>query len=80
MMYICGLLLTTSTFVRLCEPTIKDAFVDFLRQSICCKNPKGKYKAEGSLTTFLNSSINVEYVYLILTSLERVMKQRHLLV
>lgn len=71
-----GLALTLSTFVRLMEPNIKDAFVNYIRRFLCCKAAKAS-KVEGSLSSFLNSSINIEYVYLILTGMEKVMKQRH---
>ena len=77
--YGCCIFLCFSVFIRLLEPSIKEAAKEFVRHYFCCRH-KRKVKIEASLSSFLNSSINIEYVYLILTGIEKVMRQRHYLV
>lgn len=59
--------------IRLNEPIIKKVLKEFL---CCSKNKKRtKYKyIEDSLFAFLNSQLNVEYVYLILRGVVQIMQ------
>ena len=71
--YIAGTIDCFQVFVRLSEPMIFDSFVH------PCKEPKkGSKLKKDTLCSFLNSSINIEFVFLILSGISQVMKKRAL--
>ena len=58
--------------IRMSEPMVWQA----LRETFCCAKKKNSILYKKSLSSFLNSSVNVEYVYMILEGISSVLKHR----
>lgn len=73
--YVAGISTLILVFIRATEPTIWQELKTFFT----CSKPSKRRREVKTLTSFLNSSINVEYVVLILEGISSVAKHRELL-
>lgn len=61
-----------TAMIRMSEPMVWQA----LRETFCCAKKKNSIFYKKSLSSFLNSSVNVEYVVMILEGISSVLKHR----